>query len=119
MTLLTSVKDYAQLKEQREVDRRTIEELKAAKDAIGVEHDKVADVCRGLQQLLDTTNALLKRTVSEMDGCTQKAEEATALRVKAEEVRCFNFVECCDGAHLWTRRHLWQRVGRLRRCVRR
>lgn len=68
------------------MDRRVIEELKTAKEAMGVEHDKVAEVCRGLQQLLDSTNALLKRAVGELDGTVQRADEATALRVKAEEV---------------------------------
>lgn len=69
------------------MDRRTIEELRAARDGMAVEHDKVAEVCRGLQQLLDSTTALLKRTASEVDGAGQRAEEAIAMRTKAEEVR--------------------------------
>lgn len=65
-----------------------IEELKTAKEAMGLEHEKVADVCRGLQQLLDSTNALLKRAVGEVDGYSQRAEESNALRIRAEEVWC-------------------------------
>ncbi len=74
------------LKEERESNKRLIAELMAAKENLIIEHEKVSSVCKGLQQLLDNTNAVLKRLKAEYDALNTRKSENLEKRRRQEEL---------------------------------